>query len=200
YLLYLQSGLPQSNQLFYSRRIGAAPPGPYIPSGGLLVETAPSSQILGAAKLTGRISKTLNVALLEALTSPETATLQTNGETQTESIAPLTNFFVGRLNNDWTHNLAGGAMLTSVLRRERAGSVGFGDFCPGKGPRGSDGRCTHDATTAALDMNWRSEHGDYLSHATLYGSLISGGPPRVLRDGTTIGPGDPGYGYAIQGG
>src|SRR6266851_8259019 len=35
YILYLQSGRPQSNQLFYSRRIGAAPPGPFIPSGGL---------------------------------------------------------------------------------------------------------------------------------------------------------------------
>jgi hypothetical protein len=48
-------------------------------------------------------------------------------------------------------------------------------------------------------MTWRSADGGYLSHATVFGSLMSGGPTRILRDGTSIGPGDTGIGWLVQG-
>jgi hypothetical protein len=201
YTILSMYGLPQVTQPFYSRRIGAPPPSPYMSQGAILVEAPPSNQILGASKLTGRIGKSLNVAILEALTSPETATAIDDGDggPREQTVAPLTNFFIGRLSREWAANLTGGLMLTSVLHRERAGSLGLGDFCPGGGPRGADGRCTHDATTASVDMTWRSADGGYLSHATVFGSVLSGGPTRTLRDGVPIGSGDTGLGWLIQG-
>jgi hypothetical protein len=210
YTMYNMYGTPQENQQpFYSRRIGAAPPSPFVPSGGTLVEAPRSSQILGAAKLTGRVGRKLSVAFLDAVTATETATItRPDAEAATmggsdlrptsERVGPLTNFFVGRLYANLVGNLTGGLMLTSVLRRDPKGSLGLDGLCPnGKAPS-TDGRCTHDANTATLDTSFKSADGTWLAHGAVTGTLITGGPARTFRDGTTIGSGNPGVGWLVQ--
>jgi len=192
-------GDPTSLQAFYSRRIGAAPPVPAI-TGATVVDSpgAAGTQILGAAKLTGRIGRKLNVAILDSLTAPESATIADANGTSTGRVAPTTNFLIGRMRSDLSDRFTGSAMFTSVLRREPSSSLGFGDLCPNGKARAVDGRCTHDATTAELDMRYTSPDSSWLAFAALFGSVISGGPTRNLRDGTPIGPGDTGLGWLAQ--
>jgi hypothetical protein len=188
-----------SLQPFYSRRIGAAPPVPAI-TGETVVDSpgATGTQILGAAKLTGRIGPKLNVAILDSLTGPESATIADANGTSTGRVAPMTNFFISRMRSDLSDRFTGSAMFTSVLRREPSASVGFGDLCPNGKSRAPDGRCTHDATTAEMDLRYTSPDSSWLAFAALFGSVISGGPTRILRDGTPIGPGDTGLGWLAQ--
>jgi len=192
-------GQPTGPQPFYSRRIGAAPPVPAI-TGDTVIDSpsATGTQIWGAAKLTGRIGRKLNVAILDSVTAPESATIADANGTSTGRVAPMTNFFISRLRSDLSDRFTGSAMFTSVLRREASASVGFGDLCPNGKLRAPDGRCTHDATSAELDMRYTSPDSSWLAFAALFGSVISGGPTRILRDGTPIGPGDTGLGWLAQ--
>ena len=64
------SDLLNQRGLFYSRRIGAAPPGS---ANADYVERLANSTILGAAKLTGRLPSGLTVAALAAMTDREVA-------------------------------------------------------------------------------------------------------------------------------
>jgi hypothetical protein len=93
--------------LFYSRRIGRAPQlsGTYDdPS------NPTASTILGATKLTGRLSNGISVGVLDAVTQREMAPGH-------ETIEPQTNYFVGRLQRDFRQGASGiGAMVTSVHR------------------------------------------------------------------------------------
>ncbi len=194
-------GVPTAPQLAYSRRIGAATPDPAL--AGTTVVDSPGragTQIWGAAKLTGRIGGKLNVAVLDALNAAESATIaRADGTKSSGRVAPMTNFLIGRFRSAPSDNFTGGAMLTSVLRREPSGSLGIDDLCPNGKPRSTDGRCTHDATNGELDLKYSTRDGSWLAFGSILGSVISGGPARTLRDGTTIGPGDAGLGWLAQG-
>lgn len=94
--------------LFYSRRIGRAPQ-----LGGTYFDDAnpTSTTILGAGKLTGRLSNGLSVGLLNATTQREVAPAN-------KTIEPQTNYFVGRLQKDFRGGRSlVGAMLTDVRRQ-----------------------------------------------------------------------------------
>lgn len=210
FLLINQFGLPVDTQLFYSRRVGAAPPGPYL-SGATLIDApaAGGSRIWGAGKIVGRIGPKLDVALMDAVSAAESASIRrfstmadgtrTEGMKENQGVTPLTNFLVGRLGMAVSNGLVMGAVFTNVLRREQRGSLGMDGRCPPSGGAPSaDGRCTHDATSAALDMKFTSKDGGTLGYAMVFGSLISGGPARMQRDGTLIGPGDMGVGWLAQ--
>jgi hypothetical protein len=186
------------------------------------------NQIWGAAKVAGRLGSKLNVAILDSITAPENATIvDANGTKTSGRVAPLTNYFISRFRSDLSDRLTGSAMFASVLRGERRGSLGFhvcqngtppasdgscpGDpaamnpdyagikyVCPNNKAPAADGRCTHDATTAELDLRYTSPGSSWLAFGSLFGSVMSGGPTRTLRDGTPIGPGDTGLGWLAQ--
>jgi hypothetical protein len=93
--------------LFYSRRIGREPQlsGRYDEAGNVT-----NSTILGAAKLTGRLAKGVSVGVLDAVTQGERSP---SGRT----IEPQTNYFVGRLQQDYRQGASSiGLMLTNVRR------------------------------------------------------------------------------------
>jgi hypothetical protein len=106
------------DRLFYSRRIGVAPPhSPDVGAGEFAFEPANSS-ILGAMKLTGKTGGGLSVGVLESVTAREQAEIDFRGFRRRETTAPLANFFVGRAQQD----LRGGdtfvgLIVTSVDRR-----------------------------------------------------------------------------------
>lgn len=105
------------DNLFYSRRIGRRPT--YWPdlADGESLDQPDNTSILGAFKLTGKTSKGLSVGLLESVTAKEKAEIDWNGRRREETVEPLTNYFVGRVQQDFrkgdTHL---GAMVTSVHR------------------------------------------------------------------------------------
>lgn len=93
--------------LFYSRRIGRSPQlgGNYYDDGNVTAST-----IIGAGKLTGRLSNGTSVGLLNATTQREVAP----GD---KTIEPQTNYLVGRVQQDFRGGKSGvGAMVTNVHR------------------------------------------------------------------------------------
>lgn len=90
-----------NDNLFYSRRIGRRPQGePDLPD-GMYADVPNFTTILGATKLTGKTKNGLSVGFVEALTAKEEAEIDNNGEKSYETVEPLTNYVVGRVQKDY---------------------------------------------------------------------------------------------------
>jgi len=93
--------------LFYSRRIGRSPQLSDVYSD---VANPTSTTIVGASKLTGRLGRGTSLGVLDAVTQREVGP----GDITLE---PRTNYFVGRLQQDFRSGASGfGVMVTSVRR------------------------------------------------------------------------------------
>jgi Domain of unknown function (DUF5916) len=108
--------------LFYSRRIGRFPElGNYIENLATVntYDVPANTQILGAAKITGRTSSGLTVGMLDAVTNEERAGFSDAAlNTYHETVEPASNYFVGRLKQDLGSGATViGGMVTSTLRR-----------------------------------------------------------------------------------
>jgi len=106
-----------SDNLFYSRRIGRYPQ--YYPetADGEYVKMPESTTILGALKLSGKTKKGLSIGVLESLTGNAKALIDSEGVRRKESVEPLTNYFVGRVQQDFDKGKSTlGGMITAVNR------------------------------------------------------------------------------------
>jgi hypothetical protein len=106
-----------NDNLFYSRRIGRRPQ--YSPDlqDGWNSDVPTFTTILGAAKLTGKTRKGLSVGFVEAVTAEEKAEIDKEGEREFETVEPLTNYFVGRIQKDLNDGKTiFGGILTSTNR------------------------------------------------------------------------------------
>jgi hypothetical protein len=116
-----------ADNLFYTRRIGRPPHGdPEVPA-GQFADIPSTSSILLASKLTGRTGNGLSLGALESVTGEERASIGGPGIAQHEqAVEPLTNFFVGRMQQDLSGgNTRFGGMLTSVHRKLNGTELGF---------------------------------------------------------------------------
>jgi hypothetical protein len=186
---------PVPQQMFYSRRVGLQTP------------------IFGAAKLTGRISDTLQVGLLDAVVSggaqPAGSTesapnrslgwypqqplhLATVDSYPLQAPAPE-NFFAGVLKWQPAPIVTLGTTLT--LAAPLTAPCTAEDLLqpPGQIP----GRCTVvGGGAAAVDWRLRSRDSEWVFYGQAAASQVMGGPPeRVLYDGTLLRPGDSGAGF-----
>lgn len=112
-----------SNNLFYSRRIGRPPQGTVDTdkSGednvNEYVQQKARTTILGAAKLTGKNKRGFSWGVLETVTKPEFATIDSLGFRRQQAIEPMTNYLVGRVQQDINKgNTLIGGMVTAVNR------------------------------------------------------------------------------------
>ncbi|HYI77928.1 MAG TPA: DUF5916 domain-containing protein [Chryseolinea sp.] len=113
-----------SNNLFYSRRIGRNPQyGVETDQNDIddgvteYVKPNPYTTILGAAKLTGKNKKGFSWGILESVTSPERAKIDSLGIRKSAMIEPMTNYVVGRMQQDINKgNTVVGGMFTSTNR------------------------------------------------------------------------------------
>ncbi|MGB3801466.1 MAG: DUF5916 domain-containing protein, partial [Lewinella sp.] len=111
-----------SDQLFYSRRIGGSPHRVISSEAGrsYYVDQPVNTTILGAAKFSGKTSSGLSVGLLESVTEREMATIDLAGERSESVVEPLTNFQVGRVQQDFRGgDTYVGAIMTGVQRSLR---------------------------------------------------------------------------------
>ena len=105
------------DMLYYSRRIGHAPS--YYPE---LEEneniTIPdNTSIINALKLTGKNKKGLSLGVVNSMTSKEQATISSDIGKTKEAVEPFTNYFIGRLKQDWNKgNTTLGGIATSTVR------------------------------------------------------------------------------------
>ena len=95
-----------SENLFYSRRIGRAPQ----LSGYGDASSATSTNILGAAKITGRTSKGLAVGLLDAITGRQVGTLDRTTE-------PRSNYAVARASQDLRNGQTSIGIIGTMVNR-----------------------------------------------------------------------------------
>ncbi len=106
--------------LFYSRRIGGAPH--HYAAGdsdnGIYTTQPDNTTILGAAKFSGKTQKGLSIGILESITQREMADIDNNGESSEQVVEPLTNYFVGRIQQDFDEgNTVVGGVFTAVNRK-----------------------------------------------------------------------------------
>lgn len=102
--------------LFYSRRIGRAPQG-YTTREGY-VDYPLETNIIGAAKLTGKIDETWAIGALSAVTERSYAKIRTpEGSTIEDAVEPLTHYGVLRTRKEFEEGQTGlGMIFTSVNR------------------------------------------------------------------------------------
>lgn len=109
--------LSQEN-LFYSRRIGRRPQ--YEPDlrDNEYIDSPKNTSIIGAAKLTGKTESGWSVGVIESVAAEEKAKIAYEGEQRSQTVEPLTNYFVGRLQKDLNKgNTLIGGMVTNTSRR-----------------------------------------------------------------------------------
>ena len=112
-----QAGTLQGDQMFYSRRIGAAPTIRPTVQSGAFVDSPGQTAIISAAKLTGKTKDGLSVGLLQTVTSSEDANVWFNNAERQVPVAPTANYVVGRVQKDWDKgNTILGGMFTSTHR------------------------------------------------------------------------------------
>jgi hypothetical protein len=89
------------DNLFYSRRIGRSPHNYPQLGNNEYAEVPEATTILGALKLSGKTKNGLSVGILESVTANEMAEIDNNGQRRKESVEPLTNYFVSRVQKDF---------------------------------------------------------------------------------------------------
>lgn len=106
-----------NDNLFYSRRIGRQPQRYPDLKDNWYADVPARTNILGAAKLTGKNKNGLSVGIVEALTAQTQAEIDTIGGRQKTTVEPLTNYFIVRVQKDLNKgNTLIGGIFTSTNR------------------------------------------------------------------------------------
>ncbi|WP_394973557.1 DUF5916 domain-containing protein [uncultured Croceitalea sp.] len=115
-----------SDNVFYSRRIGRSPQGFPDTTDGEFVEIPDNTQIIGAAKFSGKTKDGWAIGVLESVTAKKYATIDNNGERRREVVEPLTNYFVGRVQKDFNdRNSFIGGVFTATNRDRLTEGLNF---------------------------------------------------------------------------
>ncbi|MAZ73604.1 MAG: hydrolase, partial [Flavobacteriaceae bacterium] len=107
-----------SDNLFFSRRIGRSPQGSAFGPSTAYIDQPNNTTILGAAKFSGKTKDGLTVGVLESVTANEFAeVIDEDGTKSEELVEPLTNYLVGRVQQDFNNNNSYiGGIFTSAIR------------------------------------------------------------------------------------
>jgi Domain of unknown function (DUF5916)/Carbohydrate family 9 binding domain-like len=109
-----------SLSLFYSRRIGRSPQlGDYYSSIAAYTNIPTNTNILGAAKLTGRTQSGYTIGVLDAVTNQENGsyTVDVDSARHTVPMEPLSNYMVARVKRDFRDGATVvGGIVTSTVR------------------------------------------------------------------------------------
>jgi hypothetical protein len=161
----LLTGYP--NNFFYSRRVGAAPPGR---ADATYVDRPRAATILGAAKLTGRLASGTSIGVLSAVTGEETARTFTPGSTiGSTRVAPTSVFGVARVEQEFGPPGSTVGLMTTLLHRE---------LTPGE-PMAS--LLTTSAVSLAGDAIVRLRGGEYEWRGSLGGTHVTGSAAAIDR-------------------
>jgi hypothetical protein len=111
--------LQSEENFFYTRRIGAPPPGP---ASGDFVDRPSRATILGAAKVTGRLASGTSIGLLAAVTQEETARTfdLTSSAIREARIAPRTLYAVSRVQQQFGASQSTTSAFVSLMHRDLA--------------------------------------------------------------------------------
>ncbi len=153
---------------FYSRRIGHAPSGA-LPDDALFSDSPAGTTILGATKLSGKLSPGLNFGMLHAVTQKEDAQNQRADLSRFESeVEPLSYYGVARVLKEFPERRNGLGLLTTVAHRQLDHSV-------------LAGQLDRDAVVGVLD-GWHFLDGDktWALSGWAGGSVVTGTRDRIV--------------------
>jgi hypothetical protein len=153
------------NNFFYSRRIGAPPPGS---ADGDYVDNPPAVNILGAVKLTGRLPSGLSIGAVGATTSEEFASASTGGVFSRTRVAPRTVWGDMRFEQEFGSERTIGFQMTGVHRDLPEGDP-LAELL------------TRKAITALGDANMRFKDRTYEAEFTYGFTYIEGEPASITR-------------------
>ncbi|HEX2969481.1 MAG TPA: DUF5916 domain-containing protein [Bacteroidales bacterium] len=106
-----------SDNLFYSRRIGRYPHNSPTLAENEYARIPEATTIMGAVKLSGKTKNGLSIGILESLAAKENAVIDNEGLRRKETVEPLTNYLVGRVQKDFNKGeTVLGGMITAVNR------------------------------------------------------------------------------------
>ncbi|MCB0559911.1 MAG: carbohydrate binding family 9 domain-containing protein [Lewinellaceae bacterium] len=158
------------DNLFYSRRIGGAPHGSPGLEEGEYASVPDNTSILGAAKFSGKTRSGLGLGILEAVTAREMAEIAHGDDRTTEVVEPFTNFFVGRITQDFREGgtVLGGMLATTLRGQSDADFTGL----------------HRSAYTGGLDFSHWWKDRTYLFAVKAVGSSVQGSQ-EVIRSTQT---------------
>ncbi len=156
-----------NDNLFYSRRIGRKPRGYPRLSEGEYAEVPSFTRILGAAKLSGKTEKGLSIGMIDALTANTRATVAGNNGERKESVEPLTNYALLRLQKDLNkgNTIIGGVVTNTGRRLDELSADHLHKM----------------ATTAGIDFKQYFRDRNYLLSAVAYMSNVRGSTAAIAK-------------------
>ena len=152
-------------EYFYSRRIGAIPDRAFALSpGGDFVDWPRNSTILGAAKLTGRLTSGTSVGALAAVTDDAHARGfdTTVREFGSAMVAPRTGYAVGRVQQEFGAAQSTAGLLMTAVRRDMDAGSPLAELLH------------RDALAGGGDWNLRFRGGEYSVSGYLGFSYVAG--------------------------
>jgi hypothetical protein len=160
-----------SEQLFYSRRIGRAPQrGVHVANG--YTDVPEAARIYGAAKLSGQLQGGWSVGVLNATTGvAEARLMDAHGVETTTPVEPLTNYAVARASRNFRDGQSTvGGIFTATNRQLDHEALEF---------------LNRAAYAGGVDLSHRFGGGNYRLGASLLGSRIEGTERAMLRAQTS---------------
>jgi len=166
-LLFYGGDFVVPETLFYSRRIGRNPQSIPDPEKGEYADLPANTSIIGAVKLTGKTKNGLSVGILESVTAKEKAEIDKEGERSFETVEPLTNYAIMRIQQDFNKgNTLLGGVFTSTNRQIEDSSVNF---------------LHTSACTGGLDFRHSWKDRTYSIMAKTYFSQVTGSQEALIR-------------------
>ena len=156
------------NNYFYSRRIGAPPSGRVSAD---FVDYPPTTTILGAAKVIGRLASKTSVGVLGALTGEESARTYSAGVQQfgRARVAPRTMYGVARVQQEFGAAASTAGLMLTAVRRNLAADDPLAGFL------------TRNAFTISGDSLLRFKDGEYEVSSRLGLTYVDGDARAIDR-------------------
>ncbi len=156
-----------NDNLFYSRRIGRSPHGSPSLDDNEYADMPAFTNILGAAKLTGKTKDGISVGFLESITAEVKADIDSMEQRSSEIIEPLTNYSLARVQKDFNkgNSIIGGVMTNTIRRLDDTGMEYL----------------HKNATTGGIDFTRYFKDRDYILSASIYMSHVEGSEEAITR-------------------
>ncbi|WP_319227936.1 DUF5916 domain-containing protein [Draconibacterium orientale] len=171
YKLAFGDGDQSANNLFYSRRIGRRPNHSPDLADDEYADLPDFTRILGAAKITGKTKSGWSIGVIESVTAREEAEIRGISGKKTETVEPLTNYFVSRVQKDFNEgNTYIGGMLTAVNRNINDEHLEF---------------LHKSAYTGGVDVVHKWHNKDWFVDAGVYFSRVEGSEEAIINTQTS---------------
>ncbi len=153
--------------LFYSRRIGRHPQHEPDLNDDEYMDLPQQTSILGAGKVSGKTSGGWSIGVLDALTAREIAKIDSAGTGREETVEPVTNYLVGRLQKDFNRgDTYFGGLFTATNRNINKTYLDY---------------INHSAYTGGVDFVHQWKNKTYFLDLKLAGSHVRGQRDAILE-------------------